>query len=100
MDFVGQFLDECTVRGAGISEDNTDLYNVYMEWCRYRRVHCLKHKSFTQNLKSRGFSQGTSKTYGRNWLGIELRLQAMDGLQISNRFLGHRRSRPEPDSKY
>lgn len=91
MDYIGHFLEECTHMGAGLTESNTDLYNVYLDWCKNNHIRKLGRKSFSQSLMNRGLRQGASKKNGRHWEGIELNLTALDNTQLHKRFLGHLR---------
>ena len=83
MDFIGQFLDDCTVRGLGYMTRNKDMRNAYTRWCRRNGFQPVGPKTFTQNLKSRGLEQVSGGD--RKWKGVELVWDGYSDMQITVR---------------
>ena len=86
MDFIGQFLDDCTVRGPGYVTRNKDMRNAYTRWCRRNGFQPVGPKTFTQNLKTRGLEQVSGGD--RNWKGVELVWDGYSDMQIAVRRKG------------
>lgn len=72
MDTIGEFIEEWCTCGASKKIQSRTLYSFYANWCRENGTFALGSKTFSQELKKKGFtSQHTSD--GTTWYGLEIR---------------------------
>ena len=93
MDHIATFLGDCVLLGPNYRENNTALYDAYVKWCRFHRIHPVGRKTFTQDLQRKGYVQ---KRQGRQrlWEGIELDIDDNGNLRIEAIRIGGRKVFP------
>jgi putative DNA primase/helicase len=72
IDFVGQWLDECTGKIEGTFLPNAALYTSYSEWCKENGVKPKGSRALGKALSRKGYTVGVQKWHqGRNQRGVE-----------------------------
>jgi putative DNA primase/helicase len=73
-DTIGRWLEErCGVDQTIYKEYSGKLYDDWCSWCQRVGERLTSHKTFTQTLKARGFTQERDNTGQRMFLGIGLK---------------------------
>ena len=71
LDFVKQWLDECTKSGGDVWTSHTDAMKSYTDWCEANSVTPKKARALSQSLQFRGFETNVQKKIkGKNAKGI------------------------------
>jgi P4 family phage/plasmid primase-like protien len=70
MDVLGQFIDECCLKGPKYQAKATDLYNLYKTWCDQQGVGYAVQRTWGMWLTERGFERYTNNGTWYRGLGI------------------------------
>jgi putative DNA primase/helicase len=54
MDALGEFLETCCEVGEGYFMKFQTLFNLYVMWCKYKKIYQLSDRTFSQSLNERG----------------------------------------------
>lgn len=72
-DHLGQFIDECCLRDEGATVLTAELWQAYVKWANENEEVTLSRQTFTNRLKSKGFTPGRTGHEGkRTWKGLGL----------------------------
>lgn len=69
MDTIQRFIDDCCVVADNCTAKITDLYELYMNWCKENNEYELSNIKFTKKIKEKGFDQDRNR-YTRFWKGL------------------------------
>lgn len=71
LDYVQQWLDECTSASQDSWEANERIIASYTAWCEANNAHAKGPKALAQSLQAKGFATGTQKwCEGKNKKGV------------------------------
>ena len=81
-DVLAEFFEEYCEESANAFCTSSDLINTYKDWCEERREqYPMGSRTFSNNVKGRGFINGTSTIDGkkvRGWQGLRLKSNLFD----------------------
>ena len=81
-DVLVEFFEEYCEESANAFCPSSDLINAYKDWCEERREqYPMGSRTFSNNIKSRGFVNGTATVDGkkvRGWEGLRLKSNLFD----------------------
>lgn len=82
MDSLGEFLDDCCIIEPSQFIPFDDLYNIYVQWCEYKRSYVMTNKAFSQSLNERDIISDKQKGI-RGKKGINLNTSVQSALDYS-----------------
>lgn len=78
-DALGEWLEDCCDVGVDGLAPGVELFTSWSQWCRARNMDPGSNKSFTQELKARGFEYGrTSNVRGFRAIRVKPRISTGD----------------------
>jgi putative DNA primase/helicase len=70
-DTIGQWIEECCDLRPAASQNASELYKSFREWCQTAGEYVISQKRFGASMSDRGFNKQKGRT-GYDYIGIEL----------------------------
>lgn len=71
-DAIGQFLEDCCYKLAGVATAKSEVYLKYQEWCKANGEYEVTQKAFSSKMSEKGFVETRATGGKRCWNNITL----------------------------